>query len=102
GGVIKMLLLGIELGYITEILTIPRYFNAIQNTMNNYVDIQLPDGNMPTATSGTCSQYYGNDPDARVQWCHGAPGFIDVFLSASYIWQKFNINSTLSQIYLNS
>lgn len=48
--------------------TTPKYYNAIKNTLDWFIDIQLPDGNIPTSVNGTCSNLYGDDPDARVQW----------------------------------
>ena len=41
---------------------------------------------MPTPNTGICGLTYGNDSDSRVQWCHGAPGFIDVMSKAAYVW----------------
>ena len=53
---------------LEAIWTTPKYYDAMKNTLDYFIDIQLPDGNMPTAVNGTCSNEYGNDPDARVQW----------------------------------
>eukprot|EP01084_Bolivina_argentea_P060263 110121_1 len=80
GGVIKMLLEAYYRGYVPDLMTNTQYKTAIQNTINWFVSIQLEDGNMPTYSKNektTCGSVYGADSDARVQWCHGAPGFID-------------------------
>ena len=53
---------------VGSIWTTPKYYNAMKNTLDYFIEIQLPDGNMPTAVNGTCSNEYGDDPDARVQW----------------------------------
>jgi len=66
--------------------TSTKYYSALKNTMDFYCSIQLEDGNMPTNTQGGCESHYGNDSDARVQWCHGAPGFINVFLEGSLLF----------------
>lgn len=78
GGVIKMLLEAYNKGYLPDLLT--KYKTQIQNTLDWFVSIQLQDGNIPTYSASeakTCGSVYGDDPDARVQWCHGAPGFIN-------------------------
>eukprot|EP01064_Diplonema_japonicum_P012679 TRINITY_DN2006_c0_g2_i1.p1 TRINITY_DN2006_c0_g2~~TRINITY_DN2006_c0_g2_i1.p1 ORF type:complete len:492 (+),score=71.28 TRINITY_DN2006_c0_g2_i1:52-1527(+) len=59
-----------------------KYYVALQNTIDFYVSIQLEDGNIPTNIEGGCKAHYGSDNDARVQWCHGAPGFLNIFLEA--------------------
>ena len=87
-----------ELKNIFEINS--KYYIALKNTIDFYVSIQLDDDNMPTDVSGACQQYYGTDEDARVQWCHGCPGFINVFVMSSILF--YDSNSTLSEIYLNS
>ena len=103
GGVMKMLFHAYDMGYLPELFeTDGYYFPWVEATMNNFVDVQLPDGNMLTAVNGTCASDYDDDPDARVQWCHGAPGFIDVFLGGAWYWGNLNINSTEQTNYLNS
>ncbi|ETO29405.1 hypothetical protein RFI_07716 [Reticulomyxa filosa] len=95
----RMLLLFSE-KYAPELLSNDEYFIPIKNTMDNLVSVQLPDGNMPTDINGSCASEYGNDTDARVQWCHGAPGFTDLFTYASFIFQS--INTTAAEVYLQS
>merc|ERR1712228_534454 len=71
------------------------YYNAIKNTLDYYISIQLADGNMPTQLDGTCYERYGNDSDARVQFCHGAPGFINVYMDAVIAFSKFNTSAAV-------
>ena len=75
GGVIKMLLEAYNRGYVPDLMTNNYYKTAIQNTLTWFTSIQLPDGNIPTYSQSeqVCAASYGNDSDARVQWCHGAP-----------------------------
>ena len=53
---------------LSAIWTNPKYYNAIKNTLDFFISIQSSDGIMPTTVNGTCSQEYGDDDDARVQW----------------------------------
>eukprot|EP01083_Nonionella_stella_P211092 763625_1 len=85
---------------LDPLLSNPKYYNALKNTLDFYLTIQLSDGNMPTQINGTCYQNYGNDSDARVQFCHGAPGFIDVYMDAVIVFSKYN--KTAAQIYFDA
>eukprot|EP01060_Flectonema_neradi_P033298 TRINITY_DN5551_c0_g1_i1.p1 TRINITY_DN5551_c0_g1~~TRINITY_DN5551_c0_g1_i1.p1 ORF type:complete len:481 (+),score=81.17 TRINITY_DN5551_c0_g1_i1:450-1892(+) len=89
-GAIKTLFTAWGMGYKWE----PHYTPIIKNTINYYISLQLSDWNIPTNLAGGCGAVYGTDADARVQWCHGAPGFITIFLEAA---QLFN-NATYSTI----
>eukprot|EP01059_Diplonema_ambulator_P008972 TRINITY_DN18749_c0_g2_i1.p1 TRINITY_DN18749_c0_g2~~TRINITY_DN18749_c0_g2_i1.p1 ORF type:complete len:506 (+),score=92.06 TRINITY_DN18749_c0_g2_i1:201-1520(+) len=64
------------------------YYVAIKNTIDFYLSIQLADGNIPTNIAGGCAASYGTDNDSRVQWCHGAPGFVNVFLEAAVLFNS--------------
>eukprot|EP00486_Rosalina_sp_Unknown_P009589 CAMPEP_0201590336 /NCGR_PEP_ID=MMETSP0190_2-20130828/176689_1 /ASSEMBLY_ACC=CAM_ASM_000263 /TAXON_ID=37353 /ORGANISM="Rosalina sp." /LENGTH=133 /DNA_ID=CAMNT_0048046291 /DNA_START=66 /DNA_END=464 /DNA_ORIENTATION=+ len=55
---------------------------------------------MPTNVQGACEQHYGADDDARVQWCHGGPGFINIFLESSILFKQYD--STAAQKYMQS
>ena len=105
---------------LADLFSNQKYYNALKNTLDFYVSIILPDGNVPTNVAGTCSQHYGTDPDARVQWCHGfvlniqysliylyyytyiyrAPGFMTVFLEGALYFQ--NYNGTAAESYLTA
>lgn len=78
GGVMKWLL-EVARNYYPELLQKnkePKAYQYLTNTLDYFIKIQLEDGNMPTAVYGNCSNNYGTDDDARVQWCHGAPGYV--------------------------
>jgi lantibiotic modifying enzyme len=49
--------------------------NSLKKTLDYYVSLQSTDGNMPS------------DLPDRVQWCHGAPGFVAVFAQAYRIFK---------------
>ena len=53
---------------LAQMFTSRKYYDAIKNTLDFFISIQLADGNMPTNTLGTCQSDYGTDSDARVQW----------------------------------
>ena len=80
--------------------TSSKYYIALKNTIDFYASIQLQDGNMPTNIADGCESHYGNDNDARVQWCHGAPGFINIFLESSILFKKYD--STSAEKYMES
>merc|ERR1712013_823133 len=46
-----------------------------------------------TNVNGTCQKDYGTDPDARVQWCHGAPGFLNVFSWSAELFASLNASA---------
>jgi hypothetical protein len=85
---------------LAALFTNPKYYNALKNTMDFFVSIQLEDGNIPTDVQGTCAGDYGTDPDARVQWCHGAPGFQSIFVLSAIHFSSRNMTS--AEAYLNS
>ena len=75
GGVLRTVFEAYYNGIVTDIFINKKYEEAITNTLKFLVSIQYPDGNMPTYLNNVCAEDYGNDNDARVQWCHGAPSF---------------------------
>ncbi len=91
GGVIKVLLEASA--FIPDLMDgKSTYFNAVKNTLDYLVSIQLEDGNMPTYDgTGTCDKSYGNDSDARVQWCHGAPGKVSGVCCLMYGWKEIGV-----------
>ena len=104
GGVVKMLLEAYNRGYVTDLLTNTKYKTLIQNTLNWFLSVQLSDGNIPTYSKSVekeCGQVYGSDPDARVQWCHGAPGFIDTLSLAAVAFDSIG-DDTSATNYLNA
>eukprot|EP01083_Nonionella_stella_P246871 856593_1 len=74
-----------------------KYYIALKNTLDFYVEIQLDDGNTPTNTKDGCLKIYGDNSDARVQWCHGSPAFQNIFFESSILFQ--NINQTAADEY---
>eukprot|EP01083_Nonionella_stella_P076679 209084_1 len=84
---------------LADVFNNRKYYDVLKNTLDFYIRIQLADGNMPTNVEGTCGSVYGNDPDARVQWCHGAPSFVSVFAASA---ELFADNETAAQIYLHA
>jgi len=104
GGVIKMMMEAYSRGYVPELFSNDAYKVPIQNTLNWFLSIQLADGNIPTYSSNedaTCGSVYGNDSDARVQWCHGAPGFIDTLSLAAVVFDGIG-DDTSAEKYLNA
>eukprot|EP01084_Bolivina_argentea_P278211 475178_1 len=107
GGVLRQIFLGYLTGYLPELNT---YYSDIKITLDSLVTMQYSDGNMPTWFNITdaCAIAFAEDGraannDARVQWCHGAPGFIDTFSLASIVFNKLdNNNNNNSEIYLLS
>ena len=53
---------------LAQLFSNKKYYDALKNTLDFFVSIELADGNMPTNVNGTCASDYGDDPDARVQW----------------------------------
>lgn len=49
--------------------------NLIQPTLDNLLECRFSSGNLPSSL--------GSDSDRLVQWCHGAPGFVNL-LSLAY------------------
>ena len=66
-----------------------KYYTVMTNTLSYFLKQQLPDGNIPTNLGGGCAAVYGKDGDSRVQWCHGAPGFMNLFLKAAILYEPF-------------
>eukprot|EP00483_Globobulimina_turgida_P013619 UN13645 len=99
-----MLLEAYNRGYVPDLMSNKTYKNALQRTINWFVSVPLQDGNMPTYSNNeerTCGSVYGNDNDARVQWCHGAPGFIDTFSLSAVVFDGIG-DVTSANIYLNA
>eukprot|EP01084_Bolivina_argentea_P256622 432112_1 len=105
GGVVKILLEAYNKGYISDLMSNKTYFDAITNTLDWFVDLQLSDGNIPTYSNDSfgkmCINDYGSDNDARVQWCHGAPGFIDTLSLSSVIYDSIN-KTNAAETYLTA
>eukprot|EP01084_Bolivina_argentea_P218028 370068_1 len=102
-GVIKMIYEAYNMypNELSEVFnTNGKYYQVMKNTIDFYVSIQLEDDNMPTQTGDGCSKMYGTDNDARVQWCHGAPAFINVFVQSAILFNKYNVSA--AQKYFNS
>eukprot|EP01084_Bolivina_argentea_P005832 11006_1 len=106
GGTVKMLLEAYYHGYVPDLMTNKTYHDAIMNTLNWFIDIQLSDGNIPTYTDDNigrkCANVYGNDNDARVQWCHGAPGFIDTLSLGAVVFDSIGETEKNAIPYLNA
>jgi len=97
GGPVRMLL-EFALKWAPDLLNEPSFINPITITLDHYVSIQYEDGNMPTMN---CTRMgFPVLPDIKVQWCHGAPGFVSTFSKAALAFQK--INETKANIYLHS
>jgi hypothetical protein len=62
------------MNYLDTITDPDAYYN-LNRTIHHYVSLQAPDGDMPS------------DYPNRVQWCHGAPGLVAVFLKGWYTFQ---------------
>eukprot|EP01084_Bolivina_argentea_P281534 481713_1 len=105
GGVVKMLLEAYNRGYVPDLMVNNKYKTAITNTLNWEVSIQLNDGNMPTYSNdiqSECSDTWaGNDSNARVQWCNGAPSFIEIYGLAASVYDSIGDN-TSAKIYLTA
>ena len=105
GGVIRTIMQTYQHGYISDLFDNDTILTAIITTMDWLVSIQFDDGNMPTYPDndlGTpCQAQFGNDSNARVQWCHGAPGFIDTFGNAAIVFDTLNITQK-SHSYFNA
>ena len=93
-GAIKTLFTARSMGHDWE----SNYTVIIKNTIDYYVELQLADWNIPTNLAGGCAAAYGTDADARVQWCHGAPGFINIFLEAALLFNNQTYNAIGLQV----
>ena len=106
GGATKMLLEAYRRGYVPDLMTNKTYHDAIMNTLDWFVDIQLADGNIPTYTDDVigrkCANVYGSDNDARVQWCHGAPSFIDTLSLGAVVFDSIGETEDTAVPYLNA
>eukprot|EP00639_Heterosigma_akashiwo_P011212 CAMPEP_0206375670 /NCGR_PEP_ID=MMETSP0294-20121207/9012_1 /ASSEMBLY_ACC=CAM_ASM_000327 /TAXON_ID=39354 /ORGANISM="Heterosigma akashiwo, Strain CCMP2393" /LENGTH=464 /DNA_ID=CAMNT_0053823623 /DNA_START=138 /DNA_END=1532 /DNA_ORIENTATION=+ len=58
----------------------------LRNTMDFLVELQLPDGNLPTRPEDRARERAGSQ-DALVQWCHGAPGLLQAALAAYRLFE---------------
>ncbi|GAB6032476.1 Glutathione S-transferase lancl1, variant 2 [Chamberlinius hualienensis] len=67
-GILYMLL------QVSDILTEDEKRNLIKPTVDYLISLKFPSGNYPSS--------YGNGSDKLVHWCHGAPGFIHLFVIA--------------------
>ncbi|KAK7788645.1 hypothetical protein R5R35_013075 [Gryllus longicercus] len=53
--------------------------NAVRPTIDFVQDLCFPSGNFPSSL--------GNSNDRLVQWCHGAPGMVDLFTLAYHVFR---------------
>nr|ACO15057.1 LanC-like protein 1 [Caligus clemensi] len=72
-------------GILSTLLRAKAYLNPSQLTIirdkiNELAQIQMPSGNFPPSMESL-------DDDRFVHWCHGAPGFADLYLLAYEVFQ---------------
>lgn len=67
-GILYMLLLA------GSVVTDSERKNLIKPTLDNLVECRFPSGNLPSSQ--------GSGTDRLVQWCHGAPGFVNLLTLA--------------------
>lgn len=54
----------------------------IKPTIDFILESRFPGGNFPSSI--------GRERDRSVQWCHGAPGFIHLFVSAARVTNSYD------------
>ncbi|KRX37215.1 LanC-like protein 2, partial [Trichinella murrelli] len=54
--------------------------SAVEQTIDYLITLRFPSGNYPSSL--------GKETDKLVHWCHGAPGFIHMFIQAFAIYGK--------------
>lgn len=60
--------------HLKHLLTEQELQTLVKPTVDYLVTLKFPSGNYPSSL--------GSDTDGKVQWCHGAPGFVFLFSEA--------------------
>lgn len=75
----REMILAVEMSYLTKQVKYPEVRPQIENTVKACVDymltLQYPSGNFPSSVGSIVH-------DRLVQWCHGAPGWVYMFVTA--------------------
>lgn len=60
--------------YLAEYLSQSELQDLVKPTIDYLASLRFPSGNYPSSL--------GRDVDSKVQWCHGAPGFVFLYTMA--------------------